>query len=167
MRFQLDRVSYAATFPTREMAGEVETLMRAAALIHRHADGDDDEARLRVPQPSAVAGPSPEQVRSSSAAAATVVDAIFAALPVDASDSPAAEQDELLSPGEAAALLGVSRPTLVSLGKSLVQQVTFLVGWLEHRLAEVPPQGLLERLPTANGARSPATPPCRPAPRGA
>lgn len=44
VRFQLDRISYAATYPTRDMAEEAELLMRAAALARRHAGAlsDDD-----------------------------------------------------------------------------------------------------------------------------
>jgi excisionase family DNA binding protein len=52
-------------------------------------------------------------VRSSSAAAAALIDTILAdVVPDDVDRAPAAA--EALSTGQAAALLGVSRPTLVS-----------------------------------------------------
>jgi excisionase family DNA binding protein len=60
--------------------------------------------------------PSAEQVRSSSAAAAALIDTILAdVVPDDVDRAPAAA--EALTTGQAAARLGVSRPTLV--------------GWLE------------------------------------
>lgn len=99
------------------MAEEAELLMRASALNRRdlHDCGDahtdsatevDDTTRAPARQPS------PREVIVSSADAAAVIDAVFADLvPYDAPDGVAGE---LLTTGQAAALLGVSRPTLVA-----------------------------------------------------
>ena len=52
-------------------------------------------------------------MRSSSAAAAASIDTILAGL-IDSDGDPVPEADEVVTTGQAAALLGVSRPTLVA-----------------------------------------------------
>ena len=113
VRFQLKGVAHKATFPTLDMAKEGELLMRAAALARRQPADDEheDASDLDVPRLRAWRA-SPAEVTASSAEAAAVIDAAFADF-----DTPAngdAATDELLTTSEAAALLGISRPTLVA-----------------------------------------------------
>jgi excisionase family DNA binding protein len=113
VRFQHRGASHVATYPTRELAEEAEPLLRAALLAeHRVEDGTADPARSRRAAPGLAWTPSAEQVRSSSAAAAALFDTILADLAPDVDRAPAAA--EALTTGQAAVLLGVSRPTLVS-----------------------------------------------------
>lgn len=113
VRFQLHGVSHAATYPTRDMAEEAGILIRADALSRRypfeHEDNDDaDPGAPHLPRWQ----PDPSEVTASSAEAAAVIDAVFANF-----DSPVASDeppDALLTTGQAAALLGVSRPTVVA-----------------------------------------------------
>ena len=115
VRFQHNRATYAATDPTRELAEDAELLMRAAALARWHAedqgqDPQDGHARER----SEVHVPTPDQVSASSSEASAVIDAAFAGLTLEGSEQPAAHSGDLLTTSQAAALLGVSRPTLVT-----------------------------------------------------
>lgn len=118
VRFRLDHAAYVATFPTREMADEGELLMRADALARDRADalaGNRANAALAP----ADSGPAREALRAVPAAeqnhdsseAAAVIDRAFAGLSLDESDT---DSEELLTTTRAAAMLGVSRPTLVS-----------------------------------------------------
>lgn len=118
VRFQHHGVSHAATYPTREMAEEAEPLLRAVVLagpdVEAEVDGGSVGAtRSRGPAPEPPRAPSPAEVRSSSAAAAQLIDTILAGVLHETTD-PATPPDELLTTGQAAVLLGVSRPTLVS-----------------------------------------------------
>lgn len=116
VRFQHHGVSFAATYPTRELAEDAEPLLRAAALAGRGNtsvthDHETSPSNSLPPRPPPT--PTPDEVRSSSAAAATSIDTILADLvDTDVDQAPAA--DEVLTTGQAAALLGVSRPTLVA-----------------------------------------------------
>lgn len=58
--------------------------------------------------------PTPDQVSASSSEAAAVIDAVFADFSLEDSEQPAAQSDDLLTTSQAAALLGISRPTLVT-----------------------------------------------------
>jgi excisionase family DNA binding protein len=116
VRFQLRHVAHVATFPTRELAEDAEPLLRAAAI----AGGSEPIAGSEQPafpphQPTARPSvpPTPDQVRASSVAAAASIDATLADI-VPAPSAVAAEGDEVLTTGQAAALLDVSRPTLVA-----------------------------------------------------
>jgi excisionase family DNA binding protein len=116
VRFQHNRASYAATYPTRELAEEAQPWLRAAVLAGRsNVTGVEDDPR-GAPAPAAPRpAPPPDVVRATSAAAAQAVDTILADLPQhDAGPIPMPTSDEVLTTGQAAALLGVSRPTLVS-----------------------------------------------------
>jgi hypothetical protein len=118
VRFQHRGASHVATYPTRELAEEAEPLLRAALLGERRVEdgteeGTADLARSRRAAPGLAWTPSAEQVRSSSAAAAALFDTILAeVVPDDVDRAPAAAEE--LTTGQAAALLGVSRPALVS-----------------------------------------------------
>jgi excisionase family DNA binding protein len=113
VRVQHRRTSHSATYPTRELAEEAETLLRAHVLDGR---GDERDRRPAVPPgraaPRPAGTPTSEQVRVSSAAAAKVMDAILADVARDHVDDAAT--DVLLTTGQTAVLLGVSRPTVVS-----------------------------------------------------
>jgi excisionase family DNA binding protein len=117
VRFQHRGASHVATYPTRELAEEAEPLLRAALLGERRVEdgteeGTADLARSRRAAPGLAWTPSAEQVRSSSAAAAALFDTILAeVVPDDVDRAPAAAEE--LTTGQAAVLLGVSRPTLV------------------------------------------------------
>jgi excisionase family DNA binding protein len=65
-----------------------------------------------VPAPGSRQAPTPEQARASSAAAAQLIDEILADVVHDADRVP--QPDQVLTTGQAAGLLGVSRPTVVS-----------------------------------------------------
>jgi excisionase family DNA binding protein len=114
VRFQHDRASYVATYPTRELAEEAEPLLRAAVLTRQLDDHDEEVAGLtsldRAPTPTRT--PSPGTVRVSSAAAAHAIDAILADVLHEDAD-PVPGSDEVLTTSGAAVLLGVSRPTVV------------------------------------------------------
>jgi excisionase family DNA binding protein len=116
VRYQHDRASYVATYPTRELAEEAEPLLRAAVLTRQPDDVDEDEvideiSPDKTPTPAYV--PSPEAVRASSAGAAQAIDTILAdVVQEDANRVPGS--DKVLTSSAAAVLLGVSRPTLVS-----------------------------------------------------
>jgi len=116
VRFQHRGVSFAATYPTRELAEDAEPLRRAAALAGRRRTSfahDDETSPSNSPTPAPPPTPTPDEVRSSSAAAAASIDTILADVIDEAVDrTPAA--DEVLTTGRAATLLGVSRPTLVA-----------------------------------------------------
>ena len=117
VRFQHRHVAYAATFPTLELAEDAEPALRAAALagqLHPNPGAGDDLARSSSPSTRQPSAPAPDQVRSSSAAAAAAMDALLADLPLPASLDGTPEADQLLTTGQAAALLGVTRPTLVA-----------------------------------------------------
>jgi hypothetical protein len=106
VRFQYRGASHVATYPTRELAEEAEPLRRAALLAERRvedgtADGTADPARSRRAAPGPAWTPSAEQVRSSSAAAAALIDTILADVVADDVDrAPAAA--EALTTGQAA-----------------------------------------------------------------
>ena len=115
VRFQHHGASFAATYPTREHAEDAEPLLRAAALAGRgntSAAHENETSPSNSPTPRPPPTPTPDEVRSSSAAAAASIDTILADL-VDADVDQATAADEVTT-GQAAALLGVSRPTLVA-----------------------------------------------------
>lgn len=116
VRFQHRHVNYVATYPTRALAEEAEPLLRAAA----HTGQRVTDARPVTQQPSTKRPverpqqrPTPDQVEASSAAAARSMDSILGDL-ADELVAPPAVDDEVLTTSQAAALLGVSRPTLVA-----------------------------------------------------
>ena len=116
VRFQHRHVAYVATYPTRALAEEAEPLLRAAAHTGQRAIADGQLTR----EPSttrraelAQQTPPPDQVQASSAAAAAAVDTILAGL-ADELEEPPSASDEALTTSQAAALLGVTRPTLVA-----------------------------------------------------
>jgi excisionase family DNA binding protein len=118
VRFQHHHASYVATYPTRELAEDAEPLLRAAVLADHGVTTNADHEAIDAPLPAGPApGPPPapplEQVCPSSAAAAESIDTILADVVHDHVDR-APEPDEVLTTGQAAVLLGVSRPTLVS-----------------------------------------------------
>jgi excisionase family DNA binding protein len=115
VRFQRDRASYVATYPTRELAEEAEPVLRAAVLTRQPDDHDEkgvagQTSLDRAPTPTCT--PSPGAVRVSSAAAAHAIDAILADVLHEDAD-PVPGSDEVLTTSGAAVLLGVSRPTVV------------------------------------------------------
>ena len=115
VRFQHHGAPFAATYPTREHAEDAEPLLRAAALAgcgNTSAAHENDTSPSNSPTPRPPPTPTPDEVRSSSAAAAASIDTILADL-VDADVDQATAADEVTT-GQAAALLGVSRPTLVT-----------------------------------------------------
>lgn len=60
VRFQQHHISFAATYPTRELAGDAEPLLRAAALGDRsHASMAQDSG----PSPGCWCVPDPVQTR--------------------------------------------------------------------------------------------------------
>jgi excisionase family DNA binding protein len=116
VRFQQHHISYAATHPTLELAEDAEPLLRAAALAGRShplvaSNREPSPGCSCVPDP--VQPPTPDEVRSSSAAAAETIDTILADV-LPEHWEPAAEPDEALTSGQAAVLLGISRPTLIA-----------------------------------------------------
>jgi excisionase family DNA binding protein len=116
VRFQHDRASYVATYPTRELAEEAEPLLRAAVLTRQPDDLDEHELTDETSPdkaPTPPCAPSPGAVRASSAAAAQAIDTILADV-VDKDADLVPASDEVLTTSAAAVLLGVSRPTLVS-----------------------------------------------------
>jgi excisionase family DNA binding protein len=117
VRFQHRGASYAATYPTRELAEESEPLLRAAVLSGRHDETDTDRD-TNVPPPTGPAprsrlAPTPEPVPAPSAAATQLIDEILAEVVHEAAER-VLEPDQVLTTGQAAVLLGVSRPTVVS-----------------------------------------------------
>ena len=116
VRFQHRHVAHVATFPTRELAEDAEPLLWAAAITGSPSPITGPE-QLPCPPSTPTAPPSvpptPDRVRASSAAAAASIDATLADI-VPARSAAVAERDEVLTTGQAAALLGVSRPTLVA-----------------------------------------------------
>jgi len=116
VRFQHRHVSYVATYPTREVAEDAEPLMRAAAIAGRPEPAAGEEQRPCSPSPSTTRPsvlPTPDEVRISSVAAAASIDALLADI-VPARRAAVTEDDEVLTTGQAAVLLGVSHPTLVA-----------------------------------------------------
>lgn len=116
VRFQHRQVSSAATYPTRALAEDAEPLLRAAAYTGQRDTGDPDRVQdpakgRRAKRPTRM--PTSEEVRASSTAAATSVDTVLAGLVLEQRDRTPAVGD-LLTTGQAASLLGVSRPTLVA-----------------------------------------------------
>lgn len=116
VRFQHHGAPFAATYPTREHAEDAEPLLRAAALAgcgNTSAAHENETSPSNSPTPRPPPTPTPDEVRSSSAAAAASIEAILAdVIPQQRDEPPAA--DEVLTTGQAATLLGVSRPTLVA-----------------------------------------------------
>jgi excisionase family DNA binding protein len=116
VRFQHRHVSEFATYPTREVAEDAEPLMRAAAIAGRPQPAAGEEQRPCSPSPSTTRPsmlPKPDEVRISSVAAAASIDALLAEI-VPERRAAVTEDDEVLTTGQAAVLLGVSRPTLVA-----------------------------------------------------
>src|SRR6056297_76719 len=115
VRFQHHGVSFAATYPTRELAEDDEPLRRAAVYTGQRDARDPDRARdpakgWRAKRPTRVS--TSKEVRASSAAAAASVDTILAGLVLEQRD-PTPAVDEVLTTSQAAVLLGMSRPSLV------------------------------------------------------
>lgn len=115
VRFQHRHVSYTATYPTRALAEDAEPLLRAAAYTAQCGAGDPD--RMQDP-PNSRRAKDPtrtptREARASSAAAAASMDTILAGLVLEQRDRTP-DPDEVLTTSQAAALLGVSRPTLVA-----------------------------------------------------
>jgi excisionase family DNA binding protein len=104
-----------ATYPTRELAEEAEPWLRAAMLAPRRDAAGAKDVPGVAPAPAAPRpAPAPGVVRSTSAAAAQAIDTTLADLPHDDADpKPTTTSDEVMTTGQAAVLLGVSRPTLV------------------------------------------------------
>ena len=116
VRFQDDRASYTATYPTCEDAEDAELLLRADALAARRNTPvayDDQAPPSTTPASRRPRTPTPDEVRCSSAAPAGLIDTILTGV-VAADVDPTPVPDEVLTTGQAAAPLGVSRPTLVS-----------------------------------------------------
>ena len=116
VRFQHDHVAYVAPYPTRALAEEAEPLLRAAAHAAQRATDDHQVTQRpsttrRAERPAR--SPRPGQVQASSAVAARSIDIILGGL-TDELVAPPSADDEVLTTGQAAALLGVSRPTLVA-----------------------------------------------------
>jgi excisionase family DNA binding protein len=119
VRFQHRRTSHTATYPTHEDAEGAEPLLRADVLAGRpnaSVEDDDQAAPSTSPASQRPRTPTPDEVRCSSAAPAGLIDTILAGV-VPEAVPPTPPPDEVLTTGQAAALAGVSRPTLV--------------GWLE------------------------------------
>jgi len=110
VRFQHHGVSFAATYPTRELAEDDEPLLRAAAYTGQR-DARDPAKGQRAKRPTRVS--TSKEVRASSAAAATSMDTVLAGLVLEQRD-PTPAVDEVLTTSQAAVLLGISRPTLVA-----------------------------------------------------
>ena len=113
VRFQHDHVAYVAPYPTRALAEEAEPLLRAAAqrATDDHQVTQRPSTTRRAERPAR--SPRPGQVQASSAVAARSIDIILGGL-TDELVAPPSADDEVLTTGQAAALLGVSRPTLVA-----------------------------------------------------
>lgn len=113
VRFRHRHVVYIATFPTRELAEDAEPPLRVAAIAGSPSPITGPE-QPPCPPSTATTGPSmtstPDQVRAWSAAS---IDATLADI-VPAPFAVVAERDQVLTTGQAAALLDVSRPTLVA-----------------------------------------------------
>src|SRR6056297_2248621 len=75
VRFQHHGVSFAATYPTRELVEDDEPLLRAAAYAGQRDAGDPAKGR-RAKRPTPVS--TSREVRASSAAAAASVDTVLA-----------------------------------------------------------------------------------------
>ena len=97
VRFQHHGVSFAATYPTRELAEDAQPLLRAAALAGRGNTSvahDHETLPSNSPTPRPPLTPTPDEVRSSSAAAAASIDTILADA-IDADVDRAPEADEV------------------------------------------------------------------------
>ncbi len=116
VRFQHRHVAYAATFPSRELAEDAEPLLRAAAIAGGSgpvAGPEQPAFPPSTPTAPSSARPTPDQVRASSVAAAASIDATLADI-VPEHSAVVVKDDVVLTTGQAAALLDVSRPTLIA-----------------------------------------------------
>ena len=113
VRFQHHGVSFAATYPTREPAEDAEPRLRAAASAGQRDAGDPDRARDPAKGRRAKRRTWVSTSMEVPAVAAASVDAILAGLVLEQRD-PTPAVHEVLTTSQAAALLGVSRPTLVA-----------------------------------------------------
>ena len=116
VRFQHRHVACAATFPTRELAEDAELLLRAAAIARSPgpvAGPEQPTFPPSTPPARPSVWPTPDQVQASSVAAAASIEATLAGI-VPEHSADVAERDEVLTTGQAAAMLDVSRPTLVA-----------------------------------------------------
>lgn len=116
VRFRHRGTSHTATYPTRELAEEAESFLRADVVAGRRDGAEHNTAnatRSRRPAPSPARAPRSEQRPFSSTSAAELMDTILAGV-VDDHVDPSPTPDEVLTTGQAAVLLDVSRPTLVS-----------------------------------------------------
>ena len=116
VRFQHRSVPFAVTYPGPELAEDAKLLLQTAAMVGRRDAGaahDNQAPPSSSPARGHVQTSTPDEVRSSSAGAAGSIDTILTEV-IDEAVDPTPAAEETLTAGQAATLLGVSRPTLVA-----------------------------------------------------